>query len=502
MAILSSPLDYTDKDFDALRVRLFNLIDSAFPTWTERQKSNFGNIIIELYAFVGDVLGKYQDNQANESRWTQATQRKNLLALAKLIGFEATGATASTADETFTIRGGPIANDLIIPAGTIVRTPQAQNAIRFQLLSALTIPAGAASGSGTVENSESQNETFTATGLPDQEVVIGSTPYLDDSADVSDGGGSYTEVDNFLDSGPTDRHYTVTVDQNDKATIRFGDGINGVIPTGTINVDYKTGGGEDGVVEANTITKIEGFFTDVLGNTVVLDVTNPSSSTPAVNRQSTEQIRDAAPQSIRVLNRTVAREDYEINALRLAEVGRALMLTSNEEVAIGENEGILFIIPVGGGTPTSSLLDDVHTQCTVTYPNTLTFELTVMGALRKTVDVQVTVWLAKGATPATVKAAIVSNLTTHFATELSTGEANPDMGFGYDFVEEDGDTVGRLPWSDIFNVIRDTSNVRKIDDANDGLLLNGERADVELLLREFPKLGTVTVINAATGTAI
>jgi hypothetical protein len=92
MALLAENLDYTDKDFDALRSRLFNLISSVYPTWSDRNVANFGNMLIECFAFVGDVLGFYQDNQAAESRWSAARQRKNLIALAKLIGFTPEGA--------------------------------------------------------------------------------------------------------------------------------------------------------------------------------------------------------------------------------------------------------------------------------------------------------------------------------------------------------------------------------------------------------------------------
>ncbi len=35
MATLPESVDYTDKDFDALRARLIALIKSVFPDWTE-----------------------------------------------------------------------------------------------------------------------------------------------------------------------------------------------------------------------------------------------------------------------------------------------------------------------------------------------------------------------------------------------------------------------------------------------------------------------------------
>ena len=48
MALLPLNLDYTDKDFASLRTRLFALIASVFPDWTDREVSNFGNILVEL----------------------------------------------------------------------------------------------------------------------------------------------------------------------------------------------------------------------------------------------------------------------------------------------------------------------------------------------------------------------------------------------------------------------------------------------------------------------
>jgi hypothetical protein len=502
MALLGENLDYTDKDFDSLRTRLFNLISSVFPTWTSRQVANFGNLLVEMYAFVGDILCKYQDNQAIESRWSKATQRKNLIALAKLISYEPATATASQVDVTISITQS-VSADTSFPAGTVVRTQSITNPVEFQLLSEAIIPAGSTSVTDvTAENSDSQEDVFTSTGVPNISFELPSTPYIDDSVVISAGNGVYTEVDNFLDSDSTDLHYTVTVDQNDKARVRFGDGINGVIPVGTITVNYKTGGGTSGIVEAGTVTVIEGTFQADDGTVVQASVTNPSASTTSTDRETVAQIKELAPLSLRVLNRTVSREDYEINALRVTGVSRALMLTSDEESAIQENNGFLFIIPTGGGQPTQDLKDEVLEMVTVTYPNTLTFNLTVSGASFKTVDVYARVRLSNGQNATTVRSRIESNLEDFFAVEDDDGTANDDMGFGYDFKEDESDNVGQLPLSDVFNVVRDTEGVRKIVASASSFTLNGEYSDVELLLREFPQLGTVTLINDETGAAL
>jgi nucleoside-diphosphate-sugar epimerase len=42
------------QDFDSLRLRLQNLVRSVFPEWTEFNVASLGNLLVELYAFVGD----------------------------------------------------------------------------------------------------------------------------------------------------------------------------------------------------------------------------------------------------------------------------------------------------------------------------------------------------------------------------------------------------------------------------------------------------------------
>ena len=56
MSILSYNQDLTSKDFDSLRQRLIALVQTVFPDWSDFEIANFGNLLIEMYAFVGDVL--------------------------------------------------------------------------------------------------------------------------------------------------------------------------------------------------------------------------------------------------------------------------------------------------------------------------------------------------------------------------------------------------------------------------------------------------------------
>lgn len=474
MAVLPTSLDYTDKDFDALRARLIALVKSVFPDWSDFSVASFGNLLIEMYAFVGDVLTFYLDNQARESRLSTATQRKNVIALARMLGYKLHGAQAATAEVLLKLARPPSA-DVVIPAGTVVRTQEVTEPVRFQLLADVTIPAGADPPEVlcVVESSETRTQLFDARGLVDLDILLGSEP--------------------------NDRHFMVLVDQNDRATIRFGNGTSGAPPTGTVQIAYKTGGGAGGNVDAGRLVVIEGAFADVHGHPVQVSVTNPSPATGGADRQGVASAKLLAPESLRTLTRTVTREDFEVNARRVPGVARALMLTSNEDTSIDENAGILYVIPEGGGLPTVALRNLVLAQVTDVYPHTLTFQVAVQSPVYRNVDIEARIYLRQGHAKAAVRDRVKANLQAMFRVSEPDGTPNPLVDFGFNIKDADGNPVGEIAWSDVFNVIRDTTGVRKVGDRHGDLKLNNLPADVRLGIKEFPLLGNVTLIDGDTG---
>ena len=504
MGLLTHSTDYTDLDFDAARLRLQNLVASTFPEWTDFNVGSFGNILLELFAFVADVVTFQTDALARESRLLTATQRKNLIALCQLIGFRPAGAVAATADLRISLAAPPKA-DVRVPRGTRVRTASITTPISMQLLADVVIPAGASPpvAVGVVEHSEPHSELFAASLLPDQIIALSVAPYLDGSARVSAANGAYAEVPNFLGSAAGDRHFVVAIDQSDQATLRFGTGVSGALPAGTIQIDYLTGGGAGGNVNAGALVKLEGAVSDDEGSPVVATVTNPAPAAGGLDRQTMSQIRVLAPESLRVIQRTVAREDFEIVARRVPGVARALMLTRNEDDSIAENAGILFVLPAGGGLPSQAIKDAVMRKVTIDYPCTLTFQVAVQDPTYRPIDVAARIYLRASASPAAVRAAVLQALSRFFDAMDVDGTPNLSIDFGWYMRDEDASELGgSLPLSDVFNVVRDTDGVRKLEASSRGFLLNGEWADVPLGTREFPVLGAVELVNAATGAAL
>lgn len=501
MALVSPLVDYTDKDYAALTRRLRNLITSVFPEWTDFNVANFGNLLLELFAHTGDILLFYQDNQARQSRITTATQRRAMLGLVKLIGYAPSTATAALADLVITLPRA-VDGDITFPKGTFVKTEQVTTPIRYQLMADVTIPAGqTVSAVVSAENSVTKTDLFIFNSLPNQKITLSTTPFLDGTAIVTASNGAYDRVANFLDSGPYDRHFVIEVDQQDRATIKFGNGVNGASPVGTGSVEYRTGGGAGGRVEANKLRLFDlPQWEDSLGNNITPFVTNPSASNGGTDRQSVAQIKERGPASLRALTRSVAREDFEINALRLPAIARALMLTKNEEASVDENAGDLYIVPTGGGVATADLKAQALEQVTVVYPCPLTFRVTVRDPIYKVVDVRTIVYFKAGVTPAVGAAAIRTNLAAFFAPQAADGTSNPAIDFGANIKDADDSIIAELALSDVFNAVRDTVGVRKVSIGD--FLLNLANTDLPLAKRDFPQLGVVTIVDGDTGATL
>lgn len=501
MAIVPQLLDYTDKDYASLKRRLRNLIRSVFPEWTDFNVANFGNLLTELMAHVGDILLFYQDGQARNSRIVTASQRRAILGLVKLIGFSPSTATMASADLAITI---PVATagDVVFPAGTFVRTEQVTAPIRYQTTEEVVIPAGQTSAPlVTAVNGELKQEQLVFTGLPNQRVKLRSTPFVEGTLVLSDENGVFEAVDNFLDSTSDDRHYVIEVDENDSAILTFGNGVNGAAPSGLGLAEHRVGGGSAGRVEMNKLRVFEETsWSDSLGNSVTPSVTNPAASSGGTDRQTVQQIKERAPATVRALTRCVTREDFEINTLRLTDVSRCIMLTQNEDPSVAENAGDLYIVPAGGGLPTEDLKAKALDQVTNVYPCTLTFRVNVRDPLYREVDVSMVVFFSAGAIRASVAALIRQNLATFFEPENPDGTTNTEIDFGGNVKDSDGNIVSELEISSVFNVVRDTAGVRKLPLTD--FFLNGLNDDVSLARKEFPILGTVSIIDGDTGAAL
>ncbi len=505
---LPAPVDYTDLDFASLFKRLQELVRSVRPDLDTETATELARLMLEGKAYVGDVLAYYLRNAAREARIVTATQRKSLFALVKLIGYRPRGATASRVTETFTLAAAPAAA-VTISAGRLVQTPEVATPVKFQLLADLVFAIGQTTATATVENSLPAEDVFDSTGTANQQFLLSQTPYLDGSTTIGAANGAYIEVPNLFRSGPADRHFTTVVDQLDRATVVFGNGLNGAIPVGTITVDYKTGGGADGNVSPGSLTTFVGSLTDAAGATVRVSCTNVLKADLGTDRATVQEIQQLAPESLRVQGRAVSNEDYEIVLRNLPGVGRALHLTADEDVSIPENEGWNFIVPNDLGIPSSDLLTLARAQFEQVVgfpkppiPKMNAFPLVFVSTPYLVIDVVAGVFFRANVVPKVAAAAVRANLAAFFALRNPDGTLNPMINFGQYMQDVDGNPTGIFALSDLFDVVKSTTGILRVDPSDSAFTLNGLHADVPILQKQFPKLGTVTVLDLRNGVAV
>lgn len=506
LAVIPQNLDYTDKDFDSVRRRMFDVLGSVFPEWADDSPGAFGTILIEMFAFVLDIVTGYQDAQAGEGKIATVTQRKEAIALLRLIGYTMAGQTAATTSETISIVNGPFDEAVSIPAETLVKTKDARNAIIYQTTEALLFEAGETQKTVAVKNSQTARETYTPLATPYQEYMLSKTPFLE-STDTewiigSNLEGDWIVQETLLESGPNDRHVMVLVDQFDQATIYFGNGVNGAIPRSPIEFTYEYGGGSTGRVAQGSLIVIEGsFYTYPSRQQVTLSVTNPVRSSGGDDRETINRAKILGPASLRSLSRTVCNEDYEYRAIARG-AGRSLMLTSDRDSSIAENSGKLYVIGGDGAMLTQETKDLIYTDCRVTYPGPPTFVLEVVDALIRTINIYAVIYFSSGYSKSVVKGLIDTALAAFFVPTLADGTFNTKVDFGYNMKDADGNPAPEIAFSDIYNVMRDVTGVRKMSPNVGDITINGAQKDQVILLNEFPVLGTVTIVDGDTNTVL
>ena len=169
--------------------------------------------------------------------------------------------------------------------------------------------------------------------------------------EVRVGGVLFTEVPTAYGLGSEDRAYTVRTGREAKSVVQFA----GRLPSGTLNVTakYRTGGGTAGNLASGRLTTM---MTPILG---VRSATNAVPADGGSDAESVEDMRTAAPQSIRTLDRVVSLADFEAFARTFRGVGKALAT----ELHIGMRSVVcLTIATTTLAVPGADLVDALKTE--------------------------------------------------------------------------------------------------------------------------------------------
>lgn len=368
----SITLDYTSRDYTAIRSQLVGLAKGFIPEWqTVGEAGDFGTLLLELFAYASDVMNYYIDRVGAEAFLGTAYRRQSVMFIADMLGYSPIGQQAASVPVQLRVEWegtDPLTSTIIIPAGTRLYTaPDSQGGIfTFTLDSQAVFGPDSATGtevvSGTTYSYSTVNLTATEGNLvgADSPSIIGVSKghpgaefRLDDAGVVfraievfTDEGGRavhWNRVARLSDAGPLDSAYTTYIDDQNFTHIVFGDGSSGRIPpiNSGIGVQYRYGrGAAANSLSANSINNID--FDLAYPIPIALTVHNTASPTGGADVETSDSIRFAAPKANRILQRAVTLDDFKAIALQVPGIRKA--------VAYGQSYSTVYVRAAYGPT--------------------------------------------------------------------------------------------------------------------------------------------------------
>lgn len=351
---MTTSIDYTSRDFDSISASLLNRIPLYLPEWTNLSASDFGVVLIELFATLGDMINFYIDRVGNEAFIDTAVLRQSVLRIAAMLDYQVAQQTAAQCDIQFTLTGA--ASGITIDKGTPVLTSAAADGsapVRFETDEDLSIAL--AGGNGTVSATEGTTITDEPVAPSDGTAnqmyqifnpnVIGGSLLVEVADGVAGAFSSWQLVQNFVDAPPGGAAYKVVVDEHNVLTLQFSDGLLAKIPPigALIRATYRYGVGSAGNVGVGTVNTLG------ISLPTVFSAINTSAGTGGGDAEPISSIQLAAPFGRQTQNRAVSLADFVNLALSVDGVAKA---DAKSEVWTSVN---LIIAPVGGGVPNSSI---------------------------------------------------------------------------------------------------------------------------------------------------
>lgn len=441
-------IDYTSRDFAALKEDLINLINvNTNLEWDPTNYSDLGNVLVECFAYMGDIMSHYLDRVANETSIETAIQTSTLLSFANLYSYKPSGPTPATVKVTFENVG--VAN-IDIPIGTQVMAPLSYGPFTeayfetteaaIALVPGATITLTAKEGKTVNTDRPDQIDTTynkalptnlgTSDGSAGQSFFVLDSGVVDSSINVYVGQGTaftyWQYKDNLLEYGPNDLVFTTIRNADDSVNIVFGDGINGAIPSSgqIVSSVYKVSTGISGNVKSLSITEI----TFIPGNIDVaaatyLTVTNTAPAYGGANSDSLYQLKSKIKAAISSRSRAVTLDDYAKLALLASQVGKAKAASS---IYSSVN---LYLQSQDDGSATPGYIQSIIASATgngttITYTTTVAHNF----AVGNTLNISGCLPVAYNLTGAVIAA--TPTATTFTVTNAATG-TSASQGYAY-----------------------------------------------------------------------
>ena len=313
----SNKLEVSELDFDDIKSNLKTFLQNQ----SEFQDYNFEGsgfaVLLDLLAYNTHYLGFNANMLANEMYLDSADIRKNIVSLAKMLGYTPTSPKSPTAVIDILINNGS-GTSVTMPKGTVFTTSVDGTSYQFVTNAVNTIsPSSGVYRFSNISVFEGTLVTFKYTvdsSDPDQRFIIPSVNadtstlrvQVQNSA-VDTTSSTYTIATGITELGTTSKVYFLQEGEDGKFEVYFGDGTIGQsLSDGNIVIlEYiVTNKAEANGASTFTLSGNIDGFTNV-------SITTVSSAQGGADAQSKESIRFNAPLQYAAQDRAVTSTDYE-----------------------------------------------------------------------------------------------------------------------------------------------------------------------------------------------
>jgi uncharacterized phage protein gp47/JayE len=344
-----STFDYTSRDYFSIKQDLLARAEQVLPEWTSRDSSDFGMLLVDLWAYMGDILHYYVDKAAQESFLTTATQRESILAIANLLDYVPTGRAPAHASISLVATNSAATDEtpILIPKYTrFLAKPLLETAddVVFTSDKAIAFNSTGAAISGyevyqkgtsvelNLTEGEMYQESFTSDGRISQQYMLSTTGIVNSSIEVYVAEGAngaeipYTQVTRLIEATNSDLVFSVTLSADDTSTIVFGNSVHGKIPTtnAVVRIVYRRSRGAAGNVDINAIREFESL-NNIYGPPYdgVSITPNTTKAIGGTDSESITSLKTNIPASFRSQDRAVSIQDYVDLTLRVPGIVKA-----------------------------------------------------------------------------------------------------------------------------------------------------------------------------------
>jgi hypothetical protein len=434
MAINTPGFDFASRDYENIRRDLLNRASFVAPEWTDRDPSDFGVLLVDLWAYMGDVLHYYIDRAAGEAFITTATQRESMLALANLFDYTPYSRRAATATVTVS---NTSESGIVLEAGTIFIGSSELGNLAFFSNEDVTLVSGEETQVIVTEGSRIEEEVLTnaASGRPGQRYVLSKLNVVSNDVQVfvyEDGvtPTPWNQVVDVATASTRSSTYSVTVNADNETQVIFGSALAGRVPptNAKITATYTITSGSDGNIPQNKIKSFRNYQEPGIA------ITGSSAATGGSSGESIESIKASLKATIRSQDRAVTLNDFVDLALRIP--GVFLATAKYEPNVSGGGSVTIYGMPYVSDyqsylSSSVSVLADVQEQIVTNIQPVSMLGITVLSATSITLvpkTITATVYVDESYVASSVKRAVEDALNILF--DLSSLTFGRDLQIG------------------------------------------------------------------------